>query len=147
MRNVVVLLAALCLAGCASVAYNQPVEPKVVDLVSAPDRAAVEVDCGEGRVAHGTTPMHVEVPPPDERCSMTITADGYRPLHVQWSRSFVHQTGEPLRDEEHHELDPNRANIVDVILFPIQKLGDKIQNAAMRKIVADWRVKVKLMPL
>jgi hypothetical protein len=54
--------------------------------------------------------------------------------------------GLPLREDEHHQLDQS-ATTLDMVLFPIQNLADRIQNAAMHKLHADYRLEVKLMPV
>src|SRR3954447_14665358 len=61
-RPVLSLLAALSMTACATQVANQMPEPNVVELLSVPPHAAVNLDCGAGTVAHGTTPMRVDVP-------------------------------------------------------------------------------------
>jgi hypothetical protein len=151
-KNVVsaILLASATLialaAGCASTAVNERPEPNVVELWSVPSHAEVSLDCGAGRVEKGTTPLRVDVPRYPERCTIDLAAEGYRPLHMRFDRGLVLKEGLPLREEEHHQLEQS-AGTLDMLLFPLQNLSDNIQNAAMRKLRADYRLEVKLIPL
>ena len=72
-------------------------------------------------------------------------AEGYRPQHIHFDRGLVLKEGLPLREEEHHQLDQS-ASTLDMLLFPLQNLGDNIHNAAMRRLRADYRLEVKLVP-
>jgi hypothetical protein len=141
-----VLILALAAAGCASQAANEPPEPNLVELVSVPPHASITLNCGSGTLAKGTTPLRVDVPPYPEKCTIDAGAEGYRPLHMSFSRGLVLKEGHALREEEHHQLDQS-ATTLDMLLFPIQNLGDRIQNATMRKIRADYRFELKLIPL
>ena len=145
MRKVLPILL-LAAAGCASQASNEPPEPNVVELWSVPSHASVSLDCGAGTVVQGTTPLRVDVPRYPERCTIDVTADGYRPLRMKFDRGLVLKEGQPLREEEHHQLDQH-ATTLDMLLFPLQNLGDRIQNAAMHTLRADYRLEVKLVPL
>jgi hypothetical protein len=140
------ILIALAAAGCATRAANERPEPNVVEVWSVPTHAAVNLDCGSGTFAKGTTPVRVDVPRYPEICTIELIADGYRPLKTRFSRGLVLTEGVPLREEEHHQLEQN-ATTLDMILFPLQNLGDNIQNAAMRKLRADYRLEFKLVPL
>ena len=141
-----VFLLALVTAGCASHAANEPPEPNVVELHSVPPHASVSLDCGAGTVAHGTTPMRVDVPRYPERCTIDVTADGYRPLSMLFDRGLVLKEGQPLRVEAGHALD-QRATTLDMLFFPLRNLGDRIQNAASRVGSADYRLELRLMPV
>jgi len=145
MRNVLALLL-LAAAGCATHSVNQRPEPNVVELWSVPTHAAVSLDCGSGTVEQGTTPLRVDVPRYPEVCWIEASAEGYRPLRMRFNRGLVLTEGLPLREDEIHELD-QRAGTLDMLLFPLQNLGDRIQNAAMHKIRADYRLEIKLVPL
>ena len=144
--RIAVLFFALAAAGCASQAVNEPPEPNVVEIVSVPPHASVSLDCGAGTVVKGTTPVRVDVPKYPEVCWMEVGADDYRPLRLKFNRGLVLKQGQPLRVEETHQLDQS-ASTLDMLLFPLQNLGDRIQNAAARKIRADYRLEVKLVPL
>ncbi len=144
-RATFALLLAFVITGCASHAANEPPEPNVVELRSVPAHAAVSLDCGAGVVARGTTPMRVDVPRYPERCMIDVAADGYRSLHMRFDRGLVLKEGQPLREDEHHALD-QRATTLDMLLFPLQNLGDRIQNATTHKLRADYRLELKLMP-
>ena len=139
------ILVMLAAAGCASTAVNERPEPNVVELWSVPSHASVSLDCGAGRIEEGTTPLRVDVPRYPERCTIDFAADGYRPLHMRFDRGLVLREGLPLREEEHHQLEQS-AGTLDMLLFPLQNLSDNIQNAAMRKLRADYRLEVKLIP-
>jgi hypothetical protein len=145
MRIAAALLLALAAAGCASTAANEPPEPNVVEIVSVPNHASVSLDCGAGTVVKGTTPLRVDVPKYPEVCTMEVGADDYRPLRMKFNRGLVLKEGVQLREDEHHQLDQG-ATTIDMLLFPLQNLGDRIQNATMRKIRADYRLEVKLIP-
>jgi hypothetical protein len=142
----IVLLITLTAAGCASRAANERPEPNVVELHSVPVHAAVSLDCGSGVVAQGTTPMRVDVPRYPERCTIDVVADGYRTLHMRFDRGLVLREGQSLREDEHHALDQH-ATTLDMLLFPLQNLGDRIQNAATHKLRADYRLELRLIPL
>jgi hypothetical protein len=147
MRIAAISLITLCAAGCiSSRAANERPEPNIVELVSVPAHASVSLDCGSGNVAKGTTPIRVDVPPYPEICTIDVGAEGYRPLHMRFSRGLVLKEGQPLREDEHHQLDQS-ASTLDMLLFPLQNLGDRIQNATARKIRADYRYEVKLIPV
>ena len=145
MRRVSAVLSLLLAAGCASQAVNERPEPNVVELWSTPSHAAVSLDCGAGTVEKGTTPLRVDVPRYPERCTIDVVADGYRPLHMRFDRGLVLKEGLPLREEEHHQLEQS-ATTLDMVLFPLQNLADRVQNATMRKLRADYRLEVTLMP-
>jgi hypothetical protein len=140
------LLLALVTAGCASHAANEPPEPNVVELHSVPPHASVSLDCGAGTVAHGRTPMRVDVPRYPEVCTIDVAADGYRTLHMKFDRGLVLKEGQALRVEAGHALD-QRATTIDMLFFPLRNLGDRIQNAASRAGSADYRLELKLMPV
>ncbi|MGH9423934.1 MAG: hypothetical protein ACRD3J_28415 [Thermoanaerobaculia bacterium] len=146
MRKFAPVILALAAAGCASTAVNERPEPNVVELWSVPSHAAVSLDCGSGTIAQGTTPFRVDVPRYPEKCFIDVVAEGYRPLHMKFDRGLVLKEGLPLREDEHHQLDQS-ATTLDMVLFPIQNLADRIQNAAMHKLHADYRLEVKLIPL
>ena len=143
--RIAVLFLALAAAGCASTAVNEPPEPNVVEIVSVPPHATVSLDCGAGTVVKGTTPVRVDVPKYPEVCWMEVGADNYRPLRMKFNRGLVLKEGEQLRVEETHQLDQS-ASTLDMLLFPLQNLADRVQNAAARKIRADYRFTVKLVP-
>lgn len=140
------LLVAVAAAGCASTAVNERPEPNVVELWSTPSHASVSLDCGSGTVAQGTTPFRVDVPRYPEKCSIDVVAEGYRPLRMKFDRGLVLKEGLPLREDEHHQLEQS-ATTLDMVLFPIQNLADRIQNAAMHTLRADYRLEIKLIPL
>jgi hypothetical protein len=144
-KNVASAILVVLAAGCASTSVNERPEPNVVELWSVPSHASVSLDCGAGRVEEGTTPLRVDVPRYPERCFIDLVADGYRPLHMRFDRGLVLKEGLPLREEEHHQLEQS-ATTLDMLLFPLQNLSDNIQNAAMRKLHADYRLEVKLIP-
>jgi hypothetical protein len=131
--------------GCASTAVNERPEPNVVELRSVPVHASVSLDCGSGTVAQGTTPFRVDVPRYPEKCSIDVVAEGYRSLHMKFDRGLVLKEGQQLREDEHHQLDQS-ATTLDMVLFPIQNLADRIQNAATHKLHADYRLEVTLIP-
>ncbi|MEA2336736.1 MAG: hypothetical protein QOE82_743 [Thermoanaerobaculia bacterium] len=143
--RIAALLLALAVAGCASTAINEPPEPNVVEIVSVPPHATVSLDCGSGTVAKGVTPLRVDVPRYPEVCTMEVGTDGYRPLRMKFNRGLVLKEGEQLRVEETHQLDQS-ASTFDMLLFPLVNLSDRIQNATARKIRADYRFTVKLVP-
>ncbi|MEA2328011.1 MAG: hypothetical protein QOE68_2970 [Thermoanaerobaculia bacterium] len=146
MRIAAVLLLAIAATGCASQSANQPPEPNVVEIVSVPNHASVSLDCGAGTVVKGTTPLRVDVPKYPEVCTMEVGADDYRPLRMKFNRGLVLKQGVQLREDASHQLDQS-ASTFDMLLFPLQNLGDRIQNATMRKIRADYRLEVKLIPI
>lgn len=139
------ILMILAAAGCATTAVNERPEPNVVELWSVPSHASVSLDCGHGTVAQGTTPFRVDVPRYPEKCTIDVAAEGYRTLHMQFNRGLVLQEGKQLREDEHHQLDQS-ATTLDMVLFPIQNLADRIQNATSHKLRADYRLELKLMP-
>ena len=145
MRIAFLLLLALA-AGCASQSTNEPPAPNVVEIVSVPNHASVSLDCGAGTVVKGTTPLRVDVPKYPEVCTMEVGADDYRPLRMKFNRGMVLKQGVPLREDASHQLDQS-ASTFDMLLFPLQNLGDRIQNATSRKIRADYRLEVKLVPI
>ena len=145
MRKGAAILLMLAAAGCASTSVPLRPEPNVVEIWSTPLHATVSLDCGAGTVEKGQTPLRVDVPRYPERCFIDLAAEGYRPVHMHFDRGLVLKEGLPLREEEHHQLDQN-ASTLDMLLFPLQNLGDNIHNAAMRKLRADYRLEVKLMP-
>jgi hypothetical protein len=146
MRIAAALFLALVVAGCASQSANEPPEPNVVEIVSVPNHASVSLDCGAGTVVKGTTPLRVDVPKYPEVCTMEVGADDYRPLRMKFNRGLVLKQGIQLREDASHQLDQS-ASTLDMLLFPLQNLGDRIQNATARKIRADYRLEVKLLPL
>jgi hypothetical protein len=132
-------------AGCvSSTAVDERPEPNVVELWSVPSHASVSLDCGAGTVEKGTTPLRVDVPHYPERCTIDVAAEGYRPLHMRFDRGLVLKEGLPLREEEHHQLEQS-AGTLDMLLFPLQNLGDSIRNATLRKLRADYRLELKLI--
>ena len=133
-------------AGCASQSVPEPPEPNVVEIVSVPNHASVSLDCGSGTVVKGTTPLRVDVPKYPEVCTMEVGADDYRPLRMKFNRGLVLKQGVQRREDASHQLDQS-ASTFDMLLFPLQNLGDRIQNATMRKIRADYRLEVKLIPM
>jgi hypothetical protein len=147
MRNhfSLVLLLAFLTAGCATHAANQPPEPNVVELHSVPPHASVSLDCGAGTVAHGTTPMRVDVPRYPELCTIDVAADGYRTLHRKFDRGLVLKEGQALHEDASHELD-QRATTLDMLFFPLRNLADSIQNASAHRLHADYRLELKLEP-
>jgi hypothetical protein len=147
MMRALTALLALAAAGCiSSHAANERPEPNVVELWSVPTHASVNLDCGSGTVASGMTPLRVDVPRYPEVCTIDVGAEGYRTLHMKFNRGLVLNEGVALREDEHHELN-QRATTLDMLLFPLQNLGDRIQNATMRKMRADYRLEVKLLPV
>ena len=144
-RSALVLLFAISITGCASHSANQVPEPNVVELYSVPPRASVSLDCGAGTVAHGTTPMRVDVPRYPERCTINVSADGYRPLNMRFDRGLVLKEGQPLRMESSHALD-QKATTLNMIFFPLRNLADRVENAASRAGSADYRLELKLVP-
>ena len=146
MMRIAFLLLLVLAAGCASQAANQPPEPNVVEIMSVPNHASVSLDCGAGTVVKGTTPLRVDVPKYPEACTMEVGADDYQPLRMKFNRGLVLKQGIQLREDASHQLDQS-ATTLDMLLFPLQNLGDRIQNATMRKIRADYRLEVKLVPL
>ena len=126
-RALFVLPLIVLMAGCATHADNQRPEPNVVELHSVPPHASVNLDCGAGTIAHGTTPMRVDVPRYPERCTIDVTADGYRPLNMRFDRGLVLKEGVPLRVEASHTLD-RTATTLDMILFPLRNLADRVEN-------------------
>lgn len=146
MKRIAFLLLLALAAGCASQSANEPPEPNVVEIVSIPNHASVSLDCGSGTVVKGTTPLRVDVPKYPEVCTMEVGADDYRPLRMKFNRGLVLKEGIQLREDTSHQLDQS-ASTFDMLLFPLQNLGDRIQNATMRKIRADYRLEIKLIPL
>ena len=144
-RSALVLLFAISITGCASHSANQVPEPNVVELYSVPPHASVNLDCGAGTVANGTTPMRVDVPRYPERCTIDVTANGYRPLNMRFDRGLVLKEGQPLRMESSHALD-QKATTLDMIFFPLRNLADRVQNAASHAGSADYRLEIKLVP-
>ncbi len=131
-------------AGCATRATNNLPEPRVALLVTIPDGADVELDC-RGEVRHTVTPVKLAVPPDGDACSLTLSKVGYETKRVRFDGSFVMATGEPLRVDESHELDVARVTSpLDVLLMPLQRWSDRMQNALQRKVIADYRITVKL---
>ncbi len=139
------ILIALAAAGCASQSANQSPEPNVVELWSVPAHASVSLDCGAGTVVQGTTPLRVDVPRYPEKCTIDVANDGYRTLHMRFDRGLVLKEGQPLREDVSHQLDQH-ASTLDMLLFPLQNLSDRIENAAMHKLHADYRLEIKLIP-
>ena len=146
MRRIASVVFLVLVAGCASQAVNERPEPNVVEVWSTPSHAAVSLDCGAGTIEKGTTPLRVDVPRYPERCTIDLVAEGYRPLHMRFDRGLVLKEGLPLREEEHHQLEQS-ASTLDMVLFPLQNLADRIQNAATQKLRADYRLEFKLIPL
>jgi hypothetical protein len=140
------LLFAMAAAGCASHPANERPEPNVVELVSVPSHAAVSLDCGAGTVAKGTTPVRVDVPRYPEVCWIDANAEGYRTLHMKFNRGLVLNEGQALRMDEHHALD-QRAGTIDMVLFPLRNLSDRISNASAHAMTADYRLELKLIPI
>jgi hypothetical protein len=145
-RSAFALLFAISITGCASHSIDQLPEPNVVALYSVPPRASVNLDCGAGTIAHGTTPMRVDVPRYPERCTIDVTAEGYRPLNMRFDRGLVLKEGVPLHMDASHSLD-QRAGTIDMILFPLRNLADRVENAASRAGSADYRLELKLTPV
>jgi hypothetical protein len=145
-RPACLLLFAITIAGCATHTANLPPEPNVVELHTVPVHASVSLDCGAGTVAHGTTPMRVDVPSYPERCTIDVTAEGYQTLSMRFDRGLVLKEGVPLRVEASHTLD-RTATTIDMILFPLRNLADRVENAASRAGSADYRLEIKLMPV
>ena len=146
MRRIASVVFLVLVAGCASQAVNERPEPNVVEVWSTPSHASVSLDCGAGTIEKGTTPLRVDVPRYPERCTIDLVAEGYRPLHMRIDRGLVLKEGLPLREEEHHQLEQS-ASTLDMVLFPLQNLADRIQNATMQKLRADYRLEFKLIPL
>jgi hypothetical protein len=144
-RSAFALLVAISITGCASHSIDQLPEPNVVALYSVPPHASVNLDCGAGTIAHGTTPMRVDVPRYPERCTIDVTAEGYRPLNMRFDRGLVLKEGQPLRMESSHALD-QKATTIDMIFFPLRNLADRVENAASRAGSADYRLELKLTP-
>ena len=117
----------------------------VVPFTTVPEPQSRITDAWFGTLTISTT-LHVDVPKYPEVCTMEVGADDYRPLRMKFNRGLVLRQGQPLRVEEIHQLDQN-ASTLDMLLFPLQNLGDRIQNAAARKIRADYRLEVKLVPV
>ncbi|MEA2237263.1 MAG: hypothetical protein QOC81_1987 [Thermoanaerobaculia bacterium] len=145
-RTAFVFLFAFAAAGCATHTDNQLPEPNVVALYSVPPHASVNLDCGAGTIAHGTTPMRVDVPRYPERCTIEVTSGGYRPLNMRFDRGLVLKEGVPLHMDASHSLD-QKAGTIDMILFPLRNLADRVENAASRACSADYRLELKLTPL
>ena len=103
---------------------NEPPEPNVVEIVSVPNHASVSLDCGSGTVVKGTTPLRVDVPKYPEVCTMEVGADDYRPLRMKFNRGLVLKQGIQLREDASHQLDQS-ASTLDMLLFPLQNLGDR----------------------
>jgi hypothetical protein len=139
------LLLAITITGCATHSANLPPEPNVVELYTVPAHASVSLDCGAGTVVHGTTPMRVDVPRYPERCTIDVAAEGFRPLNMRFDRGLVLKEGVPMRVEANHTLDRS-ATTLDMILFPLRNLADRVENAASRAGSADYRLEIKLMP-
>jgi hypothetical protein len=137
--------AVLLLAGCASRAVNTLPEAHVAEIVTVPEHAMLDVDCAGHRLLHQPAPLRVNVPEYGAGCTMTVSSDGFRPLTMRFDSASVMRDGEPLRVEERHDLS-RAATEADIVLFPLQMLGDRIQNAVMRKARADYRVVIKLFP-
>jgi hypothetical protein len=146
MRRIASAAFLVLAAGCATQAVNERPEPNVVEVWSTPSHASVSLDCGAGTIEKGTTPLRVDVPRYPERCTIDLVAEGYRPLHMRFDRGLVLKEGLPLREEEHHQLEQS-ASTLDMVLFPLQNLADRIQNATMQKLHADYRLEFKLIPL
>jgi hypothetical protein len=146
MMRIAFLMFLALAAACASQSAPEPPEPNVVEIVSVPNHASVSLDCGAGTVVKGTTPLRVDVPKYPEVCTMEVGADDYRPLRMKFNRGLVLKQGIQLREDASHQLDQS-ATTLDMLLFPLQNLGDRIQNATMRKIRADYRLEVKLIPV
>jgi hypothetical protein len=145
VRTLLALAAALAAAGCAARAANTAPEPRVLLLQSVPDGADVELTC-HGEVLRAKTPVRLEVPEENDSCRLELTKDGYRPARARLDRQWVVSRGQPLRMDEHHELDPERVTWPgDVLLFPLQRLGDRLQNAAQRKLIPDYRITIELL--
>jgi hypothetical protein len=145
MRKALVLFV-LAAAGCATHSANERPEPNVVELWSMPTHASVSLDCGAGKVEQGTTPVRVDLPRYPEVCSIEASADGYRTLRMPFNRGLVLKEGQPMREDEHHQLDQS-AGTLDMLLFPLRNLADRVQNATMHKLKADYRFDIKLVPL
>ena len=146
MRNGCARLLIVVIVGCASRAANTEPEPRVALIRSVPDGADLAISCHD-QVRHVMTPAKVAVPPSSDPCSIEIVKQGYRPARARFDASFVVSRGEPLRLDEHHELDAGRVTWPgDVILFPLQRLGDRIQNAIARRQGADYRITIELLP-
>jgi hypothetical protein len=88
--------------------------------------------------------MRVDLPRYPERCTIEVTADGYQTLNMRFDRGLVLKEGVPLRVEENHTLDRS-ATTLDMILFPLRNLADRVENAASRAGSADYRLEIKLM--
>ena len=134
------------LGGCASRAVNTTPDPRVVLLHSIPDDADVTLNCN-GDVQHARTPVRLAVPPGNGFCQLELSKEGYRPARARFDWYFVVTRGEALRSDEHHQLDPARVTSPgDILLFPLQLLGDRIQNAVERKLIPDYRMTIELLP-
>ena len=85
LGSILFLGALFALSGCATVAHGRFQQ---VPVVSNPPGAAVEVDCGQGPVVAGETPVVVKVRRKAEFCAITLTRDGYRPATVTLARRW-----------------------------------------------------------
>ena len=142
-RNFVVI--ALLAAGCASRAANTAPDPRIAVIDSIPRGADIEVTC-HGEVRRATTPVRLAVPDDGDYCLMQLSMAGFLPARARFDRSWVVSRGEALRVDEHHELDAARVTWPgDVLLFPLQRLADRVQNAVQRKFVPDYRITIELL--
>ena len=149
MKRLLVLAAiSIAFAGCSASTrtVNKAPEPRSVELRSVPSEASVVLDCG-GRRFEKVTPIRLSVPPRNEQCAMEVSRPGYRTERIAFDWYWVMRNGEMLRADEHHTLDTSRPNsLEDLMLFPLQKLADTIRNAFTRRLMADYRVTIELVP-
>ncbi len=77
------LLLCVLTTGCATMVNGRHQE---LSVDSYPSGAAIEVDCGEGPRAAGSTPAKVTVKRAAERCLLTLNRAGYEPKMIELTR-------------------------------------------------------------
>ena len=85
MKSVVVVLAAVLLARCATLSHN---EFEQIAVGSTPSGADVTLDCGRGPSRLGVTPLTLTVRRRDSGCSVAIAKEGWLGTRVELHRAI-----------------------------------------------------------
>lgn len=86
MKRAIVVLAAVLLARCATLAHE---EFEAVPVTSTPSGAEVTLDCGRGATQLGTTPLTVMLRRRDTHCSVAIAKSGFIGTRVDFHRRIA----------------------------------------------------------
>lgn len=86
MKRAAVVLAAVVLTRCASLAHD---EFQQVPVTSTPSGAEVTLDCGRGETQIGTTPLTLMLRRRDTNCSVAIAKAGFAGTRVDFHRTIA----------------------------------------------------------